>query len=183
MPEYSSAQRLLFLGIDGKASKKKCASVWQTFTNSKSIGRKSMIKIHLSSETAIMPRLGTEGAAGYDLFSDEEDFQLMPRDRVAVPTGVTLEMWPSVVGIIKPRSGLAVKNGIEVLAGVIDSDYRGEVKVVLINLGGDPVVIKRGQAIAQILFMPVLHGVTLGDGNLSETARGGDGFGSTDRVE
>lgn len=78
---------------------------------------------------------------------------------------------------------MVVKNGIEVLAGVIDSDYRGEVKVVLINLGGDPVVIKRGQAIAQILFMPVLHGVTLGDGNLSETARGGDGFGSTDRVE
>lgn len=142
-----------------------------------------MIKIHLSSDTAIMPRLGTEGAAGYDLFSDEEDFQLLPRDRVAVPTGVTLEMWPGVVGIIKPRSGLAVKSGIDVLAGVIDSDYRGEVKVVLINLGGDPVVITRGQAIAQILFMPVIHGVTLGDGNLSETQRGGNGFGSTDMVK
>ena len=142
-----------------------------------------MIKIHLSSETAIMPRLGTESAAGYDLFSDEEDFQLLPRDRVAVPTGVTLEMWPSVVGIIKPRSGLAVKNGIDVLAGVIDSDYRGEVKAVLINLGSEPLTIHRGKAIAQILFMPVLHGVVLGDGNLSETLRGGNGFGSTDEVK
>lgn len=142
-----------------------------------------MIKIHMSSDTAIMPRLGTEGAAGYDLFSDDDDFKLLPRGVIAVPTGLTLEMPPSVVGIVKPRSGLAVKNGIDVLAGVIDSDYRGEVKVVLINLGDWAVKIKRGQAIAQILFMPVLHGVTLGDSNLSETARGGNGFGSTDRME
>ena len=142
-----------------------------------------MIKIHLSSETAIMPRLGTEGAAGYDLFSDEDEFTLYPDQRVMLSTGVTLEMYPSIVGIIKPRSGLAVKHGIDVLAGVIDSDYRGEVKAVLINHGDFPVEIKRGQAIAQILFMPVLHGVTLGAGNLSETTRGGNGFGSTDKVK
>jgi dUTP pyrophosphatase len=142
-----------------------------------------MIKIHLSSDAAIMPRLGTEGAAGYDLFSDEDNFTLYPDQRAMFSTGVTLEMWPSIVGIIKPRSGLAVKHGLDVLAGVIDADFRGVVKVVLVNLGGDPVLITRGQAIAQILFMPVLHGVTLGDGNLSETTRGGNGFGSTDRVK
>ena len=142
-----------------------------------------MIKIHLSSDTAIMPRLGTEGAAGYDLFSDEDNFTLFPHQRAMFSAGITLEMRPSLVGIIKPRSGLAVKHGLDVLAGVIDADFRGVVKVVLINLGGDPVVITRGQAIAQILFMPVIHGVTLGDGNLSETQRGGNGFGSTDRVE
>ena len=150
-----------------------------------------MIKIHLSSETAIMPRLGTEGAAGYDLFSDEEELTLMPMDRKAIDTGITLEMHPSVAGIIKPRSGLAVNYGIHVLgvesdgvlAGVIDSDYRNKIKVVLINLGSEPLTIHRGKAIAQILFMPVLHGVVLGDGNLSETQRGGNGFGSTDEVK
>jgi len=142
-----------------------------------------MIKIHLSSDAAIMPRLGTDGAAGYDLFSDDDDFTLYPYQRGMFSTGVTIEMWPSIVGIIKPRSGLAVRHGLDVLAGVIDADFRGVVKVVLVNLGGDPVEIKRGQAIAQILFMPVLHGVTLGDGNLSETTRGGNGFGSTDKVE
>ena len=125
----------------------------------------------------------SQGAAGYDLFSDEDDFILLPGERIAVATGVTLEMLPSVVGIVKPRSGYAVKHGIDVLAGVIDSDYRGEVKAVLINHGDFPVEINRGKAIAQILFMPVLHGVALGDGNLSETTRGGNGFGSTDMVE
>jgi dUTP pyrophosphatase len=142
-----------------------------------------MIKIYLSSPTAKLPTLGSDGAAGYDIFSDEDDFILLPAERYAIATGITLEMLPSIVGIIKPRSGLAVKHGIDVLAGVIDSDYRGEVKAVLINHGDFPVEIKRGQAIAQILFEAVLHGVTLGDGNLSETARGGNGFGSTDKVE
>ena len=139
-----------------------------------------MIKIYLNSPTAKMPKLGTEGAAGYDLFSDEDDFILDSRERRAVSVGITTELWPSTVGIIKPRSGLAVNHGIDVLAGVIDSDFRGEVKVVLINHGSEPIQINHGQAIAQILFMPVLHGVVIGDGSISETARGANGFGSTD---
>jgi dUTP pyrophosphatase len=138
-----------------------------------------MIKIYRLTESATMPRLGTEGAAGYDLFSDENDI-IMPLGRSAIKTGVSTEMQPSVVGIIKPRSGLAVKRGIDVLAGVIDSDFRGEIKVVLINLGSEAVVINKGQAIAQILFMPVLHNVVEATGQISETVRGADGFGSTD---
>lgn len=140
-----------------------------------------VIKIYLNSETAKMPSLGTEGAAGYDLFSSDPDFVLMPMERKAISTGITIEMWPSTVGIIKPRSGLSVKYGIDVLAGVIDSDFRGEVKVVLINHGSVPVKINHGQAIAQILFMPVIHGVQLGIGQISETLRGAGGFGSTDK--
>ena len=138
-----------------------------------------MIKIYKLTESAIMPRLGTEGAAGYDLFSDENEV-IMPLARSAIKTGVSTEMQPSAVGIIKPRSGLAVKQGIDVLAGVIDSDFRGEIKVVLINLGAEPVVINKGQAIAQILFMPVLHNVVEATGQISETVRGAGGFGSTD---
>ena len=139
-----------------------------------------VIKIYLNNSAAKMPALGTEGAAGYDLFSNDPAFVLMPMERKAVSTGITIEMWPSTVGIIKPRSGLAVKHGIDVLAGVLDSDFRGEVKAVLINHGSDPVQINHGQAIAQILFMPVLHGVQIGTGQISETVRGADGFGSTD---
>lgn len=139
-----------------------------------------MINIYLCSQTAKMPALGSEGAAGYDIFCDESAFVLMPGERKAVNTGVTVEMWPGIVCEIRPRSGLAVKHGIDVLAGIIDSDYRGEIKVVLINLGGEPVQFNHGQAIAQLLFKPVLHGVKLGEGKLSETVRGSNGFGSTD---
>jgi dUTP pyrophosphatase len=139
-----------------------------------------MIKIYRLTESAIMPKLGTDGAAGYDLFSDDDADIIMPLGRLAIKTGVSTEMHPGVVGIIKPRSGLAVKHGIDVLAGVIDSDFRGEIKVVLINLGSEPVVINKGQAIAQILFMPVLHNVVEATGQISETVRGAGGFGSTD---
>jgi dUTP pyrophosphatase len=139
-----------------------------------------MIKVFLTSETAKIPKQGTDGAAGYDLFSDEDAFVLMPSERKTVATGVTVEMWPSAVGVIKPRSGLAVKHGIDLLAGVIDSDFRGEIKAVLVNHGSEPIQVNRGQAIAQILFMPVLHGIELGAGRISETERGANGFGSTD---
>lgn len=141
-----------------------------------------MIKIHLSSETAIMPRLGTEGAAGYDLFTPYE-FTIASGERKLVNTGITLEFSPSVQAQIWPISGLAVKVGIDTMAGLIDSDYRGEIVVVLINLGVHDLKFRAGEAIAQIVFMPVIHGVVLGDGNLSETQRGGNGFGSTDEVK
>lgn len=140
-----------------------------------------MIKIYRLNDDAIMPKLGTEGAAGYDLFSTEDDFELWPDDRRSVSTGITIEMQPNVVAIIKPRSGLAVKYGIDVLAGVVDSDYRGEIKVVMVNLGGDPIKVLKGQAIAQVVFVPVIHDVVEATGQISETARGNGGFGSTDK--
>lgn len=140
-----------------------------------------MINVYLCSDTAKMPKLGSEGAAGYDIYSDENDFVLHPGERKAVKTGVTLEMWPSIVCEIRPRSGLAVEHGIDVLAGIVDSDYRGEIKVVLINLGSSSVIFNRDKPIAQLLFKPVLHGVNLAAGRISETVRGANGFGSTDK--
>lgn len=138
-----------------------------------------MIKIYRLNDDAIMPSLGTEGAAGYDLRSTEIAF-IEAGTRAVINTGISIEMPPSVVGLIRPRSGLAVKHGIDVLAGVIDSDYRGEIKVVLLNTGAHMVEIEKGQAIAQILFIPVIHEVIEANGPISETSRGNGGFGSTD---
>ena len=151
-----------------------------------------MIKIKLLTESAIMPRLGTEGAAGYDLFTPES-FTLAPMQRKLIKLGISTEFAPDVMAQIWPRSGLAYKHGIhvfrqivpseEVKAGLLDSDYRGEVGVVLINLGDQPVEFKAGDAIAQMVFSPVLHDVIEHTGKVSETARGAGGFGSTDEVK
>lgn len=138
-----------------------------------------MIKIYRLRELAIMPKLGSEGAAGYDLFTDEP-FTLWPMERRVVDTGIATEFSPDVQAVIRPRSGLAAKHGIDTLAGLIDSDFRGSVGVVLINLGDREVNFTAGQAIAQIVFMPVLHNVIEAAGSISETVRGAGGFGSTD---
>ena len=97
-----------------------------------------------------------------------------------INTGIGTEFSPGVVGIIKPRSGIAVKFGIDVLAGTIDSDYRGEIRVCLINHGDIEFNIHVGDRIAQILFMPIITETCEG-GYLSETERGIGGFGSTGR--
>ena len=148
-----------------------------------------MIKIYRLTESAIMPRLGTEGAAGYDLFTPEA-FTLAPMQRKLIKLGISTEFAPNVQAQIWPRSGLALKHGIhvfrqiipseEVKAGMLDSDYRGEIGVVLINLGDQPVEFKAGDAIAQMVFSPVLHNVVEATGQISETVRGAGGFGSTD---
>lgn len=126
-----------------------------------------------------MPRRATEGAAGYDLFTPEK-FTLAPMERKKIMLGICTEFYPWVQGQIWPRSGLADKVGVDTLAGLIDSDYRGEIGVVLINFGEHELTFKAGEAIAQIVFSPVIHGVTEGHGRISETVRGADGFGSTD---
>lgn len=138
-----------------------------------------MIKIYRLRESAIMPRLGSEGAAGYDLFTDHE-FGLDIGERKVVKIGISTEFSPDVQAQIWPRSGLAAKFGIDNFAGLIDSDYRGEIGVVLINLGDNHLIFRAGEAIAQIVFMPVLHNVIESAGSISETVRGADGFGSTD---
>lgn len=139
-----------------------------------------MIKITRLRESAIMPRLGSDGAAGYDLLTDHE-FWIEPSERKLIGVGIATEFDSGAVGLIRPRSGLAYKIGIDVMAGVIDSDYRGEIKVLLENRGGNPVKFRIGEAIAQILFIPVLHCVVESTGRASETERGANGFGSTDR--
>lgn len=124
------------------------------------------------------PRYASEAAAGADLHA-AESLTLAPGERAAVATAVHLELPPGHVGLVWPRSGLALKHGIDTLAGVIDSDYRGEVRVVLVNHGREPFVIRPGDRIAQLLVQRVERvAFTPADG-LSDTVRGTGGFGSS----
>jgi len=127
--------------------------------------------------TGALPDHATEGAAGADLRAAQA-VTLAPGARAAVPTGISLEIPPGHVGLVWPRSGLAVRHGIDTLAGVIDSDYRGEVKVVLVNHGTEPVAIAAGDRIAQLLVQPVAR-VRFTRAALAPTDRGAGGFGST----
>jgi dUTP pyrophosphatase len=124
-----------------------------------------------------LPEYATEGAAGADLRAAEA-VTLVPGARAAVATGISVEIPPGHVGLVWPRSGLAVRQGIDTLAGVIDSDYRGEVKVILVNHGAEPVAIAAGDRIAQLLVQPVAR-VRFTRAALAPTGRGAGGFGST----
>ena len=141
---------------------------------------------------AVLPSYQSDGAAGMDL-CPIEDCRILPRGRHVfdgivyygaprlIGTGIAVAIPPGFEGQIRPRSGLAVKHGVTVLnsPGTIDSDYRGEVKVLLINLGSEPFVIKRGDRIAQIVFAPVARAGLQQVDDLDATARGAAGFGST----
>ncbi|MGB6854695.1 MAG: dUTP diphosphatase, partial [Thermoanaerobaculia bacterium] len=106
---------------------------------------------------------------------------LGPGERLLVPTGLILELPPGWEGQVRPRSGLAVRHGIGLLnsPGTIDSDYRGEVRVLLVNLGSEPFVVRRGDRIAQLVVAPVAAVEVREAGSLSPTDRGDGGFGST----
>src|SRR6476661_2708118 len=117
-----------------------------------------------------LPEYATEGAAGADLRAAEA-VTLPPGGRAAVATGLFVEIPAGYVGLVWPRSGLAVRHGIDTLAGVIDSDYRGEVAVVLVNHGTETVRIAAGDRIAQILFQKVER-ASLTASAVDETARG-----------
>jgi len=129
---------------------------------------------------AILPTRSTPGAVGYDLFS-ADNYVVLPGRRVVVSTGIAVELPPGTYGRIAPRSGLAVKHGLDTLAGVVDPDYQGEVKVVLQNLDvQNPFVIRPGYRIAQlILEQCVTPEVVEVAGIAAETPRGTAGFGST----
>jgi dUTP pyrophosphatase len=132
--------------------------------------------------TLDLPRYETAGSAGLDLRADEP-FTLAPGERRLVPTGLALEIPSGHEGQVRPRSGLAVKHGIGMVnaPGTIDSDYRGEVGVILVNHGQGPVAFARGDRIAQLVIAPVTRvELELVDA-LAETDRGGNGFGSTGR--
>ncbi|HEY7411702.1 MAG TPA: dUTP diphosphatase [Vicinamibacteria bacterium] len=128
----------------------------------------------------VLPRYGSAGAAGADLCASAA-VTLAPGARAAVPTGLFLEIPAGHVGLVWPRSGLAVRHGLDTLAGVIDSDYRGEVKVVLVNHGPEPVAIQAGDRIAQLLVQRVERAVFEPTDVLGATTRGEGGFGSTGR--
>lgn len=131
-----------------------------------------------------LPAYETKGAAGMDLRAAVEDgaaLTLAPGKRALVPTGFIFEVPDGYEAQIRPRSGLAFKNGITCLnsPGTVDSDYRGEVKVLLANLGEEPFEITRGMRIAQMVIAPVTQVRVAEITEISETARGAGGFGST----
>src|SRR5438270_12254596 len=126
------------------------------------------------------PARATEHAAGLDVVA-AEDVTLAPGQRHAVATGFAIAIPHGHEVQVRPRSGLALKHGITCLntPGTIDSDYRGEVKVILANLGSEPFAVRRGERIAQLVPAPVLKATFLEVEALSETSRGTGGFGST----
>ena len=127
-----------------------------------------------------LPRYATEGAAGMDVLS-AEGLTLAPGARHAVATGLAVAIPPGYEIQVRPRSGLALKHGISVpnTPGTIDSDYRGELKVILINHGAEPFAIHRGDRIAQLVLAPVTLAEWSEVAELDDTARGAGGFGST----
>lgn len=129
-----------------------------------------------------LPAYATAGAAGMDLAAAVDAPQtLAPGERTLVPTGLAIAIPEGYEGQVRPRSGLAAKNGVTVAnaPGTIDWDYRGEVKVILINLGKDPFVIERGMRIAQLIIAPVSQVAVVEVEDLDATVRGTGGFGST----
>jgi len=127
-----------------------------------------------------LPDYATDGAAGMDVVS-AEDVTLAPMARHAVATGLALAIPDGFEVQVRPRSGLALKHGITLpnTPGTIDSDYRGELKCIMINLGTEPFEIRRGDRIAQLIVAPVQVGRMVEVADLDETVRGTGGFGST----
>ncbi|MFH1248746.1 MAG: dUTP diphosphatase [archaeon] len=137
-----------------------------------------IIKTRKINEDAKIPSYAHKGDAGLDLFS-VIDTQIKPMHRTAIQTGIEMEIPAGYVGLVWDKSGLSLKEGIKTMAGVIDSSYRGELKVVMINLSSRILHIKKGQKIAQILIQPITTVVVEEEKSLSETSRGKKGFGST----
>ena len=129
-----------------------------------------------------LPSYETSGSAGMDLPAAIEDtIVLESLERTAIPTGLQIAIPSGFEGQVRPRSGLAFRHGLTVTnaPGTIDSDYRGELKVLLVNLGTDPVTIERGMRIGQLVIAPVVQASVSEVATLDETERGAGGFGST----
>jgi dUTP pyrophosphatase len=128
-----------------------------------------------------LPSRATEQAAGYDVRSSEDDFVLQPGQIRAVSTGFAMELPNGMECQVRPRSGLAARHGITLpnSPGTIDPDYRGELKVLMMNLGTDPVEIRRGERIAQLVFARFEAPAMVESEHLTTTVRGSGGFGST----
>jgi dUTP pyrophosphatase len=141
-----------------------------------------MLKVKILREGVTLPKYQTDHSAGLDLCACiDKDIILMPGERVLVPTGVSIELPDSYEAQVRPRSGLAINHGVTVLnsPGTIDPDYRGELKVILINLGKEPFVIKNGMRIAQMVISKFERVEVEVVEELSQTRRGEGGFGST----
>lgn len=138
------------------------------------------LSVRRLTDDARLPVKGSPAAAGFDLFASEEKI-LKAGTHDSVSTGIAITVPEGCAGLIWPRSGLAVKHGIDTLAGVVDSDYRGEVRVVLANHGKADYTIQKGDRIAQMLIQKIESVAVQEAGTLTETARGAGGFGSSGR--
>ena len=137
------------------------------------------INVKKLSENAMVPTQGTKFAAGYDLYA-AEDAVVVCGTRKLIKTNISMEITPGYYGRISPRSGLAYKNGIDVLAGVIDSDYRGDIGVILYNTDKNiDFTVKKGDRIAQIIFEACYSATLNNVENLDNTLRQAGGYGST----
>ena len=134
------------------------------------------------SESATLPSYQTAGSAGMDVCCSEE-FELQPMERKLISTGIRIAVPIGYEAQVRPRSGLAIKHGISMVntPGTIDSDYRGEVRLILINFGKDVVKFKQGERIGQLVICPVIRATLKVVTELDETDRGQGGFGSTGR--
>ena len=131
-----------------------------------------------------LPRYETAGAAGLDLLAavaEDAPVTIPPHGRALIPTGLVIELPAGYEAQVRPRSGLALRHGVTVLnaPGTIDPDYRGEVQVLLVNLGSDPFVVSRGSRIAQMVVAPVTTAALAEVAEVGATDRAGAGFGST----
>jgi len=137
-----------------------------------------LLKFKQLDPRAILPTRGSVASAGLDLYSIE-DITIEPHQRVVARTGLAVAVPVGFYGRVAPRSGLAVKNGLDVLAGVIDSDYRGEVCCALLNTGDDALSLPQGSRLCQLIIEQIITPAPTWATDLDETARGAGGFGST----
>jgi dUTP pyrophosphatase len=142
--------------------------------------RIEVLRVGGRGELLPLPSYATEGSAGLDLHADEAVI-LRPGARALVPTGIALALPPGYEGQVRPRSGLALRRGVTCLnsPGTLDSDYRGELAVILVNLGEEEVALQRGERIAQLVVAPVVRAELHEAPGLPPTTRGAGGFGHT----
>lgn len=141
-------------------------------------------RVRLSNDLLPLPGYMTEGSAGMDLSADlEEDLVLEPMERVLIPTGIAVALPTGFEAQIRPRSGLALRAGFTLVnsPGTIDSDYRGEIQLIAINLGKEPVVIRRGERVAQMVVQRVCKAQWQEVSELPPSKRQDGGFGHTDK--
>jgi len=146
------------------------------------MGAQAQVKVVKAHRRITLPQYESEGAAGMDLRAFlETDVIVPPLGRVKIPTGLRVEIPYGYEGQVRPRSGLAINLGLTVLnsPGTIDSDYRGDIEIILINFGTQDAVIKDGQRIAQLVIAPVCRAQLVETACLEESVRGSSGFGST----
>jgi len=140
-------------------------------------------RVRPAADPLPLPQYMTAGAAGMDLLADvAAEVELAPGARALVPTGLAVEIPEGFEAQVRPRSGLALRHGVTLLntPGTIDADYRGEIQVLMVNLGQDPYVVCRGDRIAQLVIAPIAHATWREVGTLAPSGRGRGGFGHTD---